>query len=126
MVVGITIEVLLSSSRCTPQHCGDHNHTEHDRQAPRGKHSLLSPRGLGHRLDWHWRLQGHPLELRQRKILIEVDCSSIGAYLGAPVEPARYHRQVVAFERLQVAPGDLRLVRDLFEGQTATFTGSPE
>jgi hypothetical protein len=58
-----------------------------------------------------WRLHG-AIELAWRKIPIECefDCSSVGAYLGAPVELVRDSRQVVVFERLQVAPRNLPLL----------------
>jgi len=68
----------------------------------------------------------HALEAGECEPLIEVDRPGEGPNLCAAVESARYCRQVVPFDRLEVAPRNLGLVRDLFEGETAAFAGLPE
>ena len=70
-------------------------------------------------------LQG-PLEERDSQLLARMDCSSVGANLGASIEPIGQRRQVVVLQGLQMALRDFGLVRHLLQRETTTFTGASE
>ena len=123
--MSITTEQRLSSPDRTRKHCDRYSDANDDQHALTRRRWPVSRRRFRRRVAGRWPPQA-PLELGQCKILIEVDGLSEGAYLGTSVEPAWYRPQVVVFERLEVAPRNLRLVRDLFERDTATFTSAAE
>ena len=120
----ITNRQRLSSDRPHKRH-RRHADPDGDQQAFAGRRRPVNRRRVRRRLAGRRTLQ-HALEPGQCKTLIEVDRPGEGPYLCAAVESARYCRQVVSFDRLEMAPRNFRLVRDLFEGETAAFTGVPQ
>jgi hypothetical protein len=110
----MTIEPGFSFPHRPTKHRGRPDDTNRNQQALTEKRWFLRPRSLNDRSTCHRRPSG-AFELRQRNILIESDRSSVGAYLRASVKLARHGRHVAMLERLKMAPGNLRFVRDLFE-----------
>ena len=121
----ITIERRFPRPHRKHKEHGRHSDTHDDQDALTGSSRCVTARCFRHRLACRWPLPG-ARQLRHYKVLIEVDCASVDADLGAPVEPARDGRQVIVFEGFEVALRNLRLVRDLFERETAPFASAPE
>ncbi len=63
--------------------------------------------------------QQRVLELGERNVLIETHRLRVRAHFGAPVHPVGNDRQIAVLERLEMAPGNLRLVGDVAKGQTS-------
>ena len=59
-------------------------------------------------------------------ILIDAHNSRVRPYFGALIEPSWRCRQVVVFERLEMPAGNLGLVRDGVDRQSAVFASVPE
>ena len=62
--------------------------------------------------------QQRVLELGERSVLIETHCLRVRAHFSAPAYPVGNNRQIAVLERLEMAPGNLRLVGDVANGQT--------
>src|SRR4029077_5046920 len=63
--------------------------------------------------------QQRVLELGEGDVLIETHRLRVRAHFCAPVHPVGNNRQIAVLERLEMAPGNLRLVGDVANGQTA-------
>jgi len=68
---------------------------------------------------WRTGNQQRVLELGEGDVLIETHRLRVRAHFGAPVHPVGNDRQIAVLERLEMAPGNLRLVGDVAKSQTS-------